>query len=65
VRVPRPPPKRCARCSSNTSRRPAISLAAQGTTSGPVWDRIVTNLLSVDDAEHYRLRRLVSAAFAA
>jgi hypothetical protein len=38
---------------------------AQGITSGPVWDRIVTNLLSVDDAERDRLRRLVSVAFAA
>jgi cytochrome P450 len=39
-------------------------LAAQGITSGPVWDRIVTNLLSLDDAEHHRLRRLLSVAFA-
>jgi cytochrome P450 len=43
---------------------PGFSLAAQGVTSGPLWDRVVTNLLSLDGAEHHRLRRLVSKAFA-
>jgi cytochrome P450 len=41
-----------------------FSLAAQGITSGPLWDRVVTSLLSLDGAEHHRLRRLVSKAFA-
>ena len=40
-----------------------IGLAAQGITSGPVWDRAVKGLLSLDGAEHHRLRRLVSKAF--
>lgn len=38
-------------------------LAAQGITSGPIWDRIATNLISLDGDEHHRLRRLVSKAF--
>jgi cytochrome P450 len=38
-------------------------LAAQGITSGPLWDRIAVNLISLDGAEHHRLRRLVSKAF--
>ena len=38
-------------------------LAGQGITSGPLWDRIATNLISLDGAEHHRLRRLVSTAF--
>src|SRR5271166_470671 len=38
-------------------------LAAQGITSGPLWDRIATNILSLDGDEHSRLRRLVSKAF--
>jgi cytochrome P450 len=38
-------------------------LAAQGITSGPLWDRVATNLISLDGAEHHRLRRLVSKAF--
>ena len=38
-------------------------LAAQGITRGPLWDRMATNLLSLDGAEHHRLRRLVSKAF--
>ena len=40
-----------------------LSLAAQGITSGPLWDRTVNGLLSLDGAEHQRLRRLVSKAF--
>ncbi|MGH3643276.1 MAG: cytochrome P450 [Mycobacterium sp.] len=43
---------------------PGFSLAAQGITSGPLWDRVVTNLLTLDGAQHHRLRRLVSKAFA-
>jgi cytochrome P450 len=40
-----------------------LGLDAQGITSGPLWDRAVTNILSLDGAEHHRLRRLVSKAF--
>jgi cytochrome P450 len=42
---------------------PGMFLAAQGITSGPLWDRVATNLISLDGAEHDRLRRLVSKAF--
>ncbi len=38
-------------------------LASQGITSGPLWDRVATNLISLDGAAHQRLRRLVSKAF--
>ena len=38
-------------------------LASQGITSGPLWERVATNLISLDGAAHHRLRRLVSAAF--
>jgi cytochrome P450 len=38
-------------------------LASQGITSGSLWDRVATNLISLDGAEHHRLRRLVSQAF--
>ena len=40
-----------------------VSLAAQGITSGPLWDKVITGLLSRDGADHNRLRRLVSKAF--
>ena len=40
-----------------------VGLAAQGITSGPVWDRAIKGILSLDGAEHHRLRRLVSKAF--
>jgi cytochrome P450 len=40
-----------------------VSLAMQGITSGPVWDKATTGLLSRDGADHNRLRRLVSKAF--
>jgi cytochrome P450 len=42
---------------------PGMFLAAQGITSGPLWDRVATNLISLDGAAHHRLRRLVSKAF--
>jgi cytochrome P450 len=35
----------------------------QGITSGPVWDKATTGLLSRDGADHNRLRLLVSKAF--
>jgi cytochrome P450 len=38
-------------------------LAAQGITSGPLWDRVAENLLSLDGERHQRLRRLVFKAF--
>ena len=40
-----------------------VALAMQGITSGPVWDKATTGLLSRDGADHNRLRRLVSKAF--
>ena len=40
-----------------------ISLVAQGITSGPIWDRVCRLLISLNGAEHHRLRRLVSRAF--
>jgi cytochrome P450 len=40
-----------------------MTLAAQGITSGPLWDRVAAVLLSLDGAEHDRLRRLTSPAF--
>ena len=40
-----------------------IAFAAQGITCGPVWDRVIKLLFSLDGAEHDRQRRLVSKAF--
>jgi cytochrome P450 len=40
-----------------------LALAAQGITSGELWDIAVKGLLSLDGAEHHRQRRLVSKAF--
>lgn len=40
-----------------------LGLDAQGISSGPLWERANTNILSLDGAEHHRLRRLVSKAF--
>jgi cytochrome P450 len=42
---------------------PGLGLEAQGITSGPLWDRCTTTLLSVNGEDHARLRRLVSKAF--
>ncbi|MGV0814671.1 cytochrome P450 [Mycolicibacterium boenickei] len=39
-------------------------LAAQGITSGPLWDRANSSLLGIDAESHTRLRRLVAKAFA-
>ena len=41
-----------------------LGLTVQGITSGPLWDRATANILGLDGAEHHRLRRLVSKAFA-
>jgi cytochrome P450 len=38
-------------------------LAAQGITGGALWQRVATNLISLDGPAHHRLRRLVSQAF--
>ena len=38
-------------------------LAAQGITSGPLWDRVAASLISLDGSDHHRLRRLVCKAF--
>jgi cytochrome P450 len=40
-----------------------LALEAQGITSGPLWERAVKSILSLDGDEHNRLRRLVSRAF--
>ena len=40
-----------------------IAFVAQGITCGPVWDRVIKLLVSLDGAEHDRQRRLVSKAF--
>ncbi|WP_326545078.1 cytochrome P450 [Mycolicibacterium sp. ND9-15] len=40
-----------------------LGLEAQGITSGPLWDRAASTLLSVNGETHSRLRRLVSKAF--
>ena len=42
---------------------PGISLAVQGISSGPLWDKVVSSLLCLEGAEHHRLRSLVSKAF--
>ncbi|BBZ39965.1 cytochrome P450 [Mycobacterium conspicuum] len=42
---------------------PGLHLAAQGVTSGPLWDRVVGSIICVEGAEHHRLRSLVSRAF--
>jgi cytochrome P450 len=40
-----------------------LGLAIQGVTEGPVWDRAVKGILSIDGDEHQRLRRLVAQSF--
>ncbi|BBX07360.1 cytochrome P450 [Mycolicibacterium aichiense] len=42
---------------------PGITLAAQGITSGPLFDKLATSLLGLNGAPHVRLRKLVSKAF--
>ncbi|MCW2663864.1 MAG: cytochrome [Mycobacterium sp.] len=41
-----------------------LGLDLQGITSGPLWDRAIASILSLDGDAHHRLRRLVSKAFA-
>src|SRR6201995_2701606 len=40
-----------------------LGLDLQGITSGPLWDRAIASILSIDGDAHHRLRRLVSKAF--
>lgn len=40
-----------------------VALAAQGVTSGELWDIVVTGLLSLNGEKHHRQRRLVAKAF--
>lgn len=40
-----------------------FALAAQGVTSGELWDIVVRGLLSLNGEEHHRQRRLVAKAF--
>ena len=40
-----------------------LTLEVQGITSGPLWDRTVKGILSLDGEDHQRLRRLVGQAF--
>lgn len=42
---------------------PGITLAAQGITSGPLYDKMMSSLLGLDGPPHTRLRKLVSRAF--
>ena len=42
---------------------PGITLAAQGITSGPLYDKMANSLLGLDGPRHVRLRKLVSKAF--
>jgi cytochrome P450 len=42
---------------------PGVTLAAQGITSGPLFDKMASSLLGLDGASHVRLRKLVSNAF--
>jgi cytochrome P450 len=41
-----------------------LGLDLQGITSGPLWERAIANILSLDGDTHRRLRRLVCKAFA-
>jgi cytochrome P450 len=40
-----------------------LHLAAQGVTSGELWDKVITGLLSLNGEAHHRQRRIVSKAF--
>lgn len=42
---------------------PGITLAAQGITSGPLFDKLANSLLGLNGPPHIRLRKLVSKAF--
>ena len=40
-----------------------IVLQAQGVTSGPLWDKVITSLLCLEGDAHHRLRSLCAKAF--
>ena len=40
-----------------------IGLVVQGISSGPLWDKVCQTIISLDGAQHHRLRALVSRAF--
>jgi cytochrome P450 len=42
---------------------PGIVLQAQGVTSGPLWDKVITSLLCLEGDTHHRLRSLCAKAF--
>jgi cytochrome P450 len=42
---------------------PGIVLQAQGVTSGPLWDKVITSLLCLEGDAHHRLRSLCAKAF--
>jgi cytochrome P450 len=42
---------------------PGFGLAAQGITSGPLYDKIVNSLLGMEGPQHQRVRGVVSKAF--
>jgi cytochrome P450 len=42
---------------------PGYVLAAQGITSGPLWEKVVKSLLGMEGPEHQRVRSVVSKAF--
>jgi cytochrome P450 len=42
---------------------PGYILAAQGITSGPLWEKVVNSLLGMEGTEHQRVRSVVSKAF--
>ncbi len=42
---------------------PAMMLAAQGITSGPLYDKMINSLLGLEGPPHTRLRKLVARAF--
>jgi cytochrome P450 len=42
---------------------PGIVLQAQGVTSGPLWDKVISSLLCLEGDSHHRLRSLCAKAF--
>jgi cytochrome P450 len=42
---------------------PGIVMQAQGVTSGPLWDKVITGLLCLEGDAHHRLRSLCAKAF--
>jgi cytochrome P450 len=42
---------------------PGLNLAAQGITSGPLWDKVVNSLLGMEGPRHHRVRSVAAKAF--